>query len=226
MLSCAICQPHYLPWLGYFEMIERVDIFVFLDDVQFMHGGWQNRDKIKTRDGVRWLTVPIAKKNKFGQLICETMINESTDWRNKHIKTIEGNYKKSPNFERVFEKLRDIYAKKQTLLIELNMDLLQCFAEEFGITTPFVFASEYQIKSNSTQRLIELIKAVNGTTYLSGTGARDYMDNELFRKSGIELIFQEYTPPVYPQLHGDFVAGLSCLDFAMNCTSKIYEYVH
>jgi hypothetical protein len=216
MKTVVIHQPDFLPWLGFFDRWKRSDLYIVLDDVQFLRRGWHHRDKIKTTAGVRWLTIPVMKKGKYRQLIRDVKIDYSNDWCYKHLKTIEVNYKKATAFDHYIEKIKNIYDKKKRFLVELNLALLEWSAKELGITTPFVLASDYHLTSSSTLRLVELIKAVGGTHYLSGVGARAYLDESLFEDSRISLIWQQFNHPVYPQLHGEFVPGLSALDFVMN----------
>lgn len=212
----VIHQPDFLPWLGFFHRWKRCDLYIVLDDVQFLRRGWHHRDKIKTAAGVHWLTVPVMKKGKYRQLIREVEIDYSTDWCNKHLKTIEVNYKRACAYDYYIEKISGIYNKRPRYLMELNLFLLELMTEELGISVPFVLASDYSVTSSSTRRLVELIKAVGGTHYLSGTGSREYLDESVFEMHGIVLNWQQFNHPVYPQLHGEFVPGLSVLDFLMN----------
>ena len=217
----VIHQPDFMPWLGFFDRWKRSEIYIILDDVQFLRRGWHHRDKIKTKNGAKWLTVPVIKKGKYHQLIRDVKIDNQISWRSKHLNTIEANYKKAPYFEYYITKLRNVYDKKHTFLIDLNMSLLHLFAQEFGIITTNVFASDKYIKSTSTQRLVDLVKSVDGTAYFTGIGSKKYIDNSLFIKENIEIIWQEFNHLVYPQLHGDFIPNLSCLDFVMNCSPAL-----
>ena len=215
----TIHQPDFLPWLGFFDRWEKSDIYIILDDAQFLRRGWHHRDKIKTKEGAKWLTVPVIKKGRYHQLIREVEIDYSTDWRDKHLKTIEMNYKKAPNFEHCFNKLKDIYNKNHLILIDLNINLLQFVAEELGITTSIAFASDYDVQKNSTQRLVDLVKSVSGTEYLTGLGSKDYLDESRFFKENIRVILHEFRHPVYKQLHGEYIPELSSLDYLMMITS-------
>ena len=211
----TIHQPDFLPWLGFFDRWKKSDLYIILDDVQFLRRGWHHRDKIKTRDGVKWLTVPVAKKGKSDQLIQDVTINNGSNWRYKHLKTIESNYKKAHNFENYFEKIKEIYEKEYSLLIDLNIDLIRFVADELGITSPTVFASDYDVKSISSERLIDLVKAVGGTEYLTGLGSKDYLDETVFDAAGIKVVWHQFKHPVYHQMHGAFVPMLSVLDYLM-----------
>jgi len=211
----TIHQPDFLPWLGFFDRWRRSDLFIVLDDVQFIRRGWHHRDRIKTHNGVQWLTVSIVKKGRYFQQIREVALNNTTHWKSKHLGMIESAYKKAPSFERCFNSIQEIYQKEHYLLIDLNLDLLNYFAGELGITTPILFSSDLHVKSDSTQRLVDLVKSINGSTYLTGLGAVDYLDESLFQKEKIMVSWQEFTHPVYRQLHGEFVPTLSTLDYLM-----------
>lgn len=215
----TIHQPDFLPWLGFFDRWKNSDIYIVLDDVQFLRRGWHHRDRIKTDKGAVWLTVPVCKKGKYDQLIRDVRIDNSTTWYLDHLKTIEHNYRKAANFDRCFREIKTIYDKKYSFLIDLNMDLLHFVRSELGIDKPAVLASDYGIKSVSTQRLVDLAKAVGGSTYLTGSGSRDYLEESLFNKENIKVKWQEYKHPVYEQLHGDFIPMLSSLDYLMMCSS-------
>lgn len=211
----TVHQPDFLPWLGFFDRWKNSDIYIALDDVQFLRRGWHHRDRIKTAKGAGWLTVPVCKKGKYNQLIRDVRIDNSTTWYSDHLKTIEHNYRKAPNFERCFSKIKAIYDKRHSFLIDLNMDLLHFAKSELGIDTPAVMASDYCLKSVSTQRLVDLVKAVGGSVYLTGSGSEGYLEEVLFIKENIQVKWQEYKHPVYRQLHGSFIPMLSSLDYLM-----------
>ena len=211
----TIHQPDFLPWLGFFDRWERSDLYIVLDDVQFLRRGWHHRDRIKTRDGSAWLTVPVVKKGKYNQLIKDVAIDNSAGWRKKHLGAIEANYKKAPNFDYCYEGIKKIYDVGHTLLIDLNMDLLKFAADRLGITTPVTFSSDYAIAAAAGEKLLGLVKAAGGTEYLTGTGSRDYLDEEFFKREGIKVCWQDFGHPEYAQLYGEFVPALSALDYLM-----------
>ena len=217
----TIHQPDFLPWLGFFDRWNKSDLYIILDDVQFLRRGWHHRDKIKTRNGSRWLTVPVLKKGNYNQLIRDVKIDNGTNWRYKHLKTLEMNYKKAPNFEYCFKKIKKIYNEKNIFLIDLNMYLLRFVAAELRITTPTVFASDFNVKSSSTQRLIDLVKTSGGTDYLTGLRSKDYLNESYFKKENINVIWQEFQHPIYRQLHGKFVPMLFSFDYLMMRASNI-----
>ncbi len=195
---------------------------ILLDDVQFVRRGWHNRDKIKTPKGASWLTVPVLKKGRYGQVIKDVKIDYTCDWRRKHLKTIERSYAKAPYFESCFEKVRSIYKKKHTFLIDLNLEIIGYICSEMDINVPYVFSSQYNIKEEKNQRLKILVKLHGGSVYLTGIGSRSYIKESVFLEENIELCWHEFTHPVYRQLHGEFIQGLSVLDYLMMGLHKNY----
>ena len=211
----TIHQPDFLPWLGFFDRWQKSDTYIVLDDVQFLRRGWHHRDKIKTQNGIKWLTVPVLKKSRYHQTIKEVRINNEENWRSQHLKTIHTSYGKTIDFDLVYSKLIEIYKRNHNLLISLNMDLLGFCSKMLEIKTPVVFASAFNIKSTGSRRLVDLIKSVGGEDYLTGSGSRDYLDEALFKKAGIDVCWQKFEHPVYTQLYGGFEKMLSALDFLM-----------
>jgi hypothetical protein len=218
-MRLTIHQPDYLPWLGFFDRWLRSDLLIVLDDVQYSKGGWQNRDRIKTAAGAAWLTVPIKKSGRAFQMTNEVEIDNGQNWKHKHLQTLETAYRKAPNFEHCFASLKEIYAKNHRLLAELSMDLLLFLARDLQISTRFVLSSTLPVEGTSTERLVQLALRTGATTYLTGQGSRDYLDEDLFRAKGIAVEWQEFETPVYPQLHGPFIPMLSALDYVMMVAS-------
>lgn len=214
-MQVTIHQPDFLPWIGFFERWDEADLYMVLDDVQFLRRGWHHRDCIKTAQGPQWLTVPVKSKGRYDQAIREVEI-DGDNWRRKHLKAVELAYRKAPYFDAVFSGLRAVYERRQRLLIDLNMDLLQWAAGLLGITTPVVYASEYGVTVTRTERLVALTRAVGAEVYLSGTGSRSYLEEHRFEKAGLRVRWHTPREPSYPQLHGRFIPRLSVLDFLMN----------
>ena len=209
----TIHQPDFLPWLGFFDRWGKSDLYIVLDDVQFLRRGWHHRDKIKTVKGVKWLTVPVVKKGRYSQCIKDVMINNHENWRHKHLNAIRSAYSKGYNFDHFYNELEAIYKRGHGMLIDLNIDLLRLCADTLGIKAPVKLASSFKVKVNGSERLQKLVQAVDGDVYLTGTDSRAYLDVELFKKVGIEVRWQEFEHPIYPQLHGDFKYMLSVIDF-------------
>jgi arginyl-tRNA synthetase len=212
----SIHQPQYLPWLGYFDKIERSDVFVFLDNVQFKKNEWQNRNKIKTDQQWQWLTVPVI--HKFGQKIDEVEINNTVRWGKKHLTALMTHYSKAPFFKEHIAFFEQTYAQEWKILSDLNMHLIQYLAKALGISnTEFFISSEYISREEPTERLVDLCKHAGGDVYLSGKDGAKYLNLDEFEKEGIQVIFQDYNHPQYAQLYGNFEPYMSVIDLLFNC---------
>ena len=211
----GIHQLHYLPWLRYFEKILRCDVFVVLDNIQFNKNGWQNRNRIKTAAGALTLTVPVYEK--LGQTLEQVRIRGDSPWRRKHWQSVRQSYGSARFFRHYGGFLEHAWAQDWLLLNDLNFHMLPFFAAALGITTPIVRASELHAPGESTERLVNLIRAVGGTTYYSGAHAGDtYLDIDMMQEAGIGIEFQRWQSPVYAQLHDGFIPDLSIVDLLMN----------
>lgn len=211
----AVHQPQYLPWLGYFDKIDRADIFVLLDNVQFKKNEWQNRNKIKTADGWQWLTVPVMYR--FPQMINEVEINNKERWQHKQRQTLVSNYKRAScwNFLEVF--FEDLLQSHWQTISQLNIYVVKKLVEILGIKTPLFIASEMeQLPEDPDERLIAITKYYGADTYLAGSGGRDYMNMEKYEENGIKVVYQDYRHPVYNQLFGDFLPFMSVIDLMYN----------
>ena len=212
----AVHQPQYLPWLGYFDKIDKADIFCFLDTVQFKKNEWQNRNRIKSANGWQWLTTPVLYR--FPQKINTVRINNATNWKKKHRQALITNYGKAPFFDELFPFFEGIFSQEWEFLADLNINLVQKLLEMLNLgTKATVRASEFQLSDEPTDRLIDICKSVGGETYFAGRGGAEYMDLERFRERGIRVIVQDFKHPVYPQLFGDFQSHLSIIDLLFNC---------
>lgn len=211
----AIHQPQFMPWLGYLDKIDRADLFVVLDSVQFKKNEWQNRNRIRTAEGWQWLTVPVL--HDFGQRLDEVRINESVDWRGKHLRALTMHYARAPFRDGYLDGLKAIYARPWERLAPLNVAVLRWLLEAFGITTPLRLSSEMALREEPTDRLIDICRTVGATRYLAGAGAAGYMDVPRFLAGGIELEVQDFHHPVYPQCYEPFVPGMAALDLLWNC---------
>lgn len=215
----AAHQPQYLPWLGYFHKIDRADIFVLLDNVQFKKNEWQNRNKIKTAQGWQWLTVPVL--HKYPQLINEVMINNKVNWQHKQRQAILSNYRKAPHYDRLGGFFEDIFSTFWQLISQLNVAVVKRLNAILGIDTPLYCASELGgFPQDPDERLIAITKHFRADTYLAGAGGRGYMDLDKYSQSGTEVIFQDFKHPVYSQLFGEFEPFMSVIDLIFNHGEK------
>jgi len=209
-------QPHYLPWLRYFEKIARCDAFVLLDNIQYSKNGWQNRNKVKGSNGATLLTLPVHAP--LGETIDRIAIDNRMNWRRKHWGTIRQCYARAPYADGYLPFFEATYAREWELLHELNRHMLDYFLDALSIDTPIYYASELDVSGEATERLVNLVKAVGGTAYYTGAYALDaYLDADALAEAGVELVLQEWTAPVYAQLHGEFVPDLAIVDLLMNC---------
>jgi hypothetical protein len=222
----AIHQPNFLPWLGYFYKLAKSNIFVLLDNVQYTKNSFINRNKIKTPQGAQWLTVPVKIKGRFGQLIKDVEINNTVDWRRKHLKTLEMNYKRARFFEMVLQGLEAVYfAHDWQNLCEFNVRLLEWVLSMLGMKKRLVRAAELNAQGEGTQLLINIVKEVGGNIYLSGFGGAKYQEEELFKGAGVKLKYYDFEHPVYPQLWSGFVANLSIIDLLFNCGPESLDII-
>ena len=209
-MRIAIHQPQYLPWLGYFDKMDRADVFVLLDDVQYKKNEWQNRNKIRNAESWQWLTVPVVYD--FGRLLSEVKIDNKTGWRTKHLKSIEMNYSRAPYFKGYSGFFEELYGKEWSLLADLNSEMILYLKERLGIKTRLIKSSELGIKSSATNRLVDICGKLNADVYLSGAGGAEYLDEALFAAAGIKLEYQSYEHPVYKQAFDGFEPNMAVID--------------
>ena len=214
--TVVIHQPDFLPYLGFFHRLIQCDYFVILDHVQFNKRGWHHRDKIKGPQGEKWISVPIKKINTL-QRINEVFIDNSSDWKKRHLNMLKAYYGKAVHFNEVFQGIEDIYKENHEQMSDFNVALIKLLMDAFGIKMEFCMSSTLEVETAKDQMNIDIVKKVGGIRYLSGTGALAYTNPELFEKEHIELVWQDFTHPVYPQLHGPFIPFLSSIDLLFNC---------
>lgn len=213
----AISQPTVFPWIGYFDIIKKCDVFVFLDDVQIQKRGWQTRNKIKnpnTNSSEIWLNIPI-KKTGLETKINEAQIDNSQDWKNKHIKTLDACYGK--NF-RDSHWIQEHYKKHWDYLVDFNITFIKNCCQYLDIKTNFKISSELNVSGKRTEKLVNICKKLNADCYLSTIGSKVYLENEkyFFEKNNIKIIYHDYTHPLYSQRGETFVPYLSILDLILN----------
>jgi hypothetical protein len=226
-MKCAIMQPTYLPWIGYFDLMDQVDVFVLLDNVQFSRQSWQQRNRIKTRQGLLWLTVPVNRK--FPQMIQDVEITEAKFAR-QHTQTIRMNYAKADYFKEYFEAteatLGGIVSASRRLL-DVNVDLIHFFCRQLGIQTKTIFASTLQADGDRSEVLANICDAVGADCYVSPPGSAEYLLNEAgaFSRKKIEVVFHHYAHPTYQQLFPPFLSYTSAIDLLLNEGSQSLEII-
>jgi hypothetical protein len=209
-------QPAYLPWLGYFEKIARCDVFIYLDSVQFEKGSFTNRNKIKTANGPIMLTIPLKLQGYKDFCVGEIQVDNSQNWREKHLKSIYLSYKKAPNFDERYSKLEKLYSQKNELLGEICFSQLLFWLNELGINKKIIRSSTLDIESKKSDLILDLCKKFKANHYLSGALGRDYLKETEFAESNIEVEYQDFKHPIYKQLHGPFEPYMGIVDFWMN----------
>ncbi len=224
----AIHQPNYIPFSGYFCKIATSDIFVFLDTVQYPRGkNFSARNRIKTPQGAYYLTIPVSfPHGREGKVSYMEIYFLNDEWKKKHIKTLEMNYKKAPYYNEIMAMYSEILLK-QTKFVELNIELILKFCDYLSIQTKFIRLSELPgTFGNKTNLIIDIAKKIDADVYLSGQGAgREYNDEQLLNRNRISLIYSDFKHPEYPQLWGDFIPNLSVIDMLFNCGAESKSFL-
>ncbi|MDY6994324.1 MAG: WbqC family protein [Pseudomonadota bacterium] len=225
-MKVAIIQSNYIPWKGYFDIIHDVDLFIFYDEVQFTKNDWRNRNKVKSNQGVSWITVPVGKS--ISRYLTEVEIKEKK-WQNKHYKIFKQNYIKSNFYKKYIEFLEHIYLEQQwNNLSELNQYVIKLISKDFlGIKTKFKNSFEYQVTHMEKQeKIMGLLQKAKASTYVSGPAARSYIAENAFQQAGIELIWKDYSNyPEYPQFFPPFKHGVTILDLLFHTGPDAPYYI-
>lgn len=213
----AILQSNYIPWKGYFDLINFVDEFVLFDEMQYTRRDWRNRNLIKTRSGLKWLTIPVAVKGNYFQKIKNTRVSDA-GWAKRHWESIVHNYSKATHFNSYRELFEGLYlGSQESFLSRINYAFLTAICKILGISTPISWSEEYTSVEGKTERLVSICKQARATTYLSGPAARDYIDETLFNNENISLEYMDYSSyPEYRQLFPPFEHGVSVMDLIFN----------
>lgn len=217
MNKIAISQSNYIPWKGYFDLINKVDQFILYDDAQFTKRDWRNRNKIKTPQGLKWLTIPVDVKGKYFQKINETKISDK-DWGVRHWQQIKQNYAKAKNFKKYKDIFEELYLScNEEYLSEINHKFIIAINKILGIKTKIRWSSEFEIYGNQTEKLINICKQCNAHIYISGPAAKTYFDEELAKKENIQVKWMNYDNyKEYEQPYPPFEHGVTILDLILN----------
>ena len=214
----AILQSNYIPWKGYFDIINSVDEFVIYDDAQYTRRDWRNRNIIKTKHGLKWLTIPVLVKGRFKQKINDTRINQNF-WAERHWKTLKQNYSTAPyflEFQNLFEGAY-IKASKMEKLTEVNMLFIRLINSFLGIETKITSSTDYNLRGNKTEKIISVCKQAEALHYFSGHAAKSYIDEHLFHEADIKLTWVDYNNyPEYNQINPPFDHKVSIVDLIFN----------
>ena len=217
MTTVAIMQPTYLPWIGYFDLIDQSDIFVFLDSVQFDKRSWQQRNRIKSVNGELMLTVPVLSKGKRDQKLRDVQIDSSQKYSSKHLRTISNNYCKSKYFREYQTEFSNLYSLEYKYLADLNITLIKWLTKKLGMQVEFIRSSSLEASGKKVLLLVNICKKLGAHHYLSPYGSKTYIEeNNLFLKNDIKLSYQDFRHPKYRQLWGEFIPYLSIIDLVFN----------
>jgi hypothetical protein len=225
MRTVGIIQPSYLPWRGYFDFIREVDVFVFLDDVQYTVRDWRNRNRIKTHEGeAAWLTVPVLGGRN--QLIRDAKIDNAQPWVRKHLQAMERSYGRTAHFDRYFPGLSAVYERGFESLSELDVALTEALCASLGIQKELVVASTLACPGSKDDKLLALVRRVGGDAYLSGPSAAAYLRPELWREAGVELRYKSYAGyPEYAQISSPFEPSVSVVDLLFAVGEAAPDYI-
>ena len=224
-MTCVILQPSYIPWRGYFHLIQKADVFVFYDDVQFDRNGWRNRNRIKTPRGAEWLTIPVRSAGARLKIL-EMQIAWEKNWAASHLSKIRQSYAKAPFFERYLPMLERWYGQHPENLADFTIETTIEVERELGIRrTQFIRSSTLKCDGAKTGRLVNILKMLGASLYISGPAAKAYLEEDLLAKEGIALQWMTYDYPPYPQLHGDYDPQLSILDLLLMAGPEAPVYI-
>ena len=216
-------QPSYLPWLGLFNKIALADEFVLLDQVQYQPEEFNNRNRIKTPQGPKWLSVPVLRRGYLNKKICDIEINNKVPWARKHWKTLKQAYGKAPYFNNYAPYLENLYSDEWTKLVDLDETILKWLLETLGISVKWHKSSEYSFSGRKQNLILEICEKLGADTFIFGALGKDYVDIDMFQRAGISVLFQEYKHPQYPQIYGDFLPNLSVIDLLFNCGGASFD---
>ncbi len=224
--TVAIVQSCYIPWKGYFDLVNRADEFILYDDRQYTRRDWRNRNRIKTPQGPIWLTIPVQVKGRYHQRIDETEISDA-DWREQHWRTLRHAYAAAPCFSDVADRSEALYREtRETRLSLVNRRFIDAICELLGIETSLSWSTDYDVEGARTERLVNLCLAAGASRYLSGPSAREYLDEEQFARHDIDLEYVDYAGyPEYPQLYPPFEHAVTILDLLFHTGRDAPRYM-
>lgn len=226
MKAVVLSQSMYFPWVGFLEQLRLADVFVQYDDVQFSKGSFSNRVQIKTATGLRWLSIPLAGLH-LGQRIDAVQLDDQRDWRSQHRALLAQSYLGAPFADEMLAIVDTVFSQCFTTLSQLTYASTLAVANYFGLVDHLHLydVGSLQISGKGSQRVLDVVQTVGGTSYITGHGARNYLDHAAFERVGIEVCYMNYRCVPYPQLHGDFTPFVSSLDLVANCGRNGAQYI-
>lgn len=229
-MKCVIKQPSYIPWRGFFDQLNRADLFIFYDDVPYDRPSWRNRNQIKTPEGLRWLSVPVIDKNSTTDVppLHQVRINWERAWNQEHLELMRMSYLDAPFFNQIIQLIEPIYQQRYELLADFTVDFCETLAGCLGIShTRFMRSSGLTgITGQRNERLIQILKRVGADQYISGPSSQDFVDTSLFDKAGITVEFMHYNYPAYSQLYPPYEPHVSILDLLFMTGARAIEYLN
>jgi len=222
----AIVQSNYIPWKGYFDLINLVDEFILYDDMQYTRRDWRNRNKIYTKDGIKWLTIPVNVKGKYLQSIRSIEIADK-NWAAKHWSSITHNYSKASFYKNYSELFEELYLDcNENFLSLINHRFILFINQLLGIKTKIRWSYEFDLVEGQSERLLSICKQSNATVYLSGPAAKDYLNEDLFCQEGVKIEWINYSGyPEYKQMYSPFEHGVSIIDLIFNTGNNAKNYL-
>ena len=217
MTTIAIMQPTYIPWLGYFALMDQVDTFVYLDSVQFDKRSWQQRNRIKNQNGVQLLTIPVISKGLRAQTIKEVQIDKTSNFAAKHIRSISMSYSKTPYFNEYKDDFFSILKNDYKYLSDLTINIILFIKDLLGIKCKFEKSSLMNIEGKKAGLLANICKYLSADTYISPVGSETYLEKSTeFLEKDIKIKYNDYIHPMYNQPYGNFISHLSIIDLLFN----------
>ena len=225
-MKVLITQSNYIPWKGYFDNLALADTMVVYDSMQYTKRDWRNRNRIKTKNGLSWLTIPVMVKGRYDQQINDVKVSDP-NWALNHLNILESNYREAGAYEEVKEWMRDLYNQCDTpWLTEINQHFLMEISNFLEISVKLIPDNAFDLNFERTERLVSICKNLGASQYISGPAAKSYMEEEKFDKEGIEIIYSDYRNyPVYDQLYGPFVHEVSILDLILHTGDRAKRYL-
>ncbi len=224
-MKIAIHQPNYLPYLGFFDKMNKADVFVIYDDAQFNKEDFQHRNKIRIFNGWKWLTVPVEKKRiPIREIkIRNSLLTKGQMWNDVHLSMLKENYINSREFQNYESGIEAIYMSDYEYLFDLNMSLIDFLMKSFGLKTKIVFSSEFDFKTKSTERLVDIVDCLDGDVYISGPCGKNYLDTSLFETKDISVEYQDFRHPVYEQCYESFEPNMASIDALFSIGRKTFN---
>ena len=216
-MRVTIHQPEHLPWLGLFDKVRQADVFVVLDHVQYRHRYFHNRNRVLSANGPIWLTVPVLMAGRFRQSICDVEINNAARWQRKNWETIRRLYSRTPYYSQSIDQLDDIYNAEWSLLVDMNLSLMSYLFEQFEMNVRMVRSSTLGCTQQKSDLILEICQKLDAEVYISGISGKDYLKLEDFASNNIEVVFQQFYHPEYPQRWPPFHPCMSSIDLLFNC---------